>query len=73
MKEYKGQKYDVFPVGLLERYHESMILRRIEPPPPPVGDEEDEFDIEEVLDSRLFNREVKYLVCWKSYRLDDVT
>src|SRR5437762_1515114 len=73
MKEYKGQKHDVFPVGLLERYHESTIPGRVEPPPPPVGDEEDEFDMEEVLDSRLFNREVKYLVRWKGYGPDDVT
>ena len=46
---------------------------RVEPPPPPVGDKEDEFDMEEVLDSRLFNREVKYLVRWKGYGPDDVT
>ena len=65
MKEYKGQKHDVFPVGLLERYHESTIPGHVEPPPPPVGDEEDEYDLEEVLDSKVINREVKYMVRWK--------
>ena len=62
MKEYKGQKHDVFPVELLERYHESTIPGHIEPPLPLVSDEEDEFNMEEVLDNRLFNREVKYLM-----------
>ena len=62
MKEYKGQKYDVFPVRLLKRYHESTIPGHVKPPPPLVNDEEDEFNMEEVLDNRLVNREVKYLV-----------
>ena len=73
MKEYKDQKHDVFPVRLLEQYHESTIPGCVEPPPPPVGDEEDEFDMKEVLDSRLFNHEVKYLVHWKGYGLDNIT
>ena len=30
-----------------------------------VGDEEDEYDLEEVLDSKVVNREVKYMVRWK--------
>ena len=72
MKEYKGQKHNVFPVRLLERYHESTIPECIEPPPLPVGNKEDEFDMEKVLDSRLFNREVKYLMHWKGYRSDDI-
>ena len=63
MKEYKDQKHDVFPFGLLERYHESTIPGCVESLSPLVSNEEDEFNIEKVLDSRLFNHEVKYLVC----------
>ena len=73
MKEYKSQKHNVFPIRLLEWYHESTIPRYVKPPPPLVGDEEDKYNMEEVLDSRLVNQEVKYLVYWKSYELDNVT
>ena len=45
MKEYKSQKHNVFPVGLLEQYHESTIPGHVEPPPPLVSNEEDEFNM----------------------------
>src|SRR5436309_12449459 len=51
LKEYKERKHDVFLVSLLEPYHESMILGRVQPPPPPVNDEEDLYELENVLDS----------------------
>ena len=73
LKEYKGRKYDVFPVGLLEPYRESSIPGRSDPPVPPVGDEEDEYELEDVLDSKVEGRVVKYLVRWKGYSPDDIT
>ena len=53
LKEYKGRKHDVFPVSLLEPYHESTIPSHVQPPPPPVNDEEDLYELEDVLDSKV--------------------
>src|SRR5216110_35377 len=49
LTEYKGRKHDVFPVSLLEPYHESTIPGRVQPPSPPVDDEEDLYELEDVL------------------------
>ena len=73
LKEYKGRKHDVFPVGLLEPYHESMIPSHVQPPPPPVNDEEDLYELEDVLESKVERCVVKYLVRWKGYGPDDIT
>ena len=53
LKGYKGRKHDVFPVGLLEPYHESTLAGRSKPPPPPINDEEDQYELEDVLDSKV--------------------
>jgi Chromo (CHRromatin Organisation MOdifier) domain len=73
LKGYKGRKHDVFPVNLLEPYHESTIPGRAEPPPPPVNDEGDEWDLEDVFDSKVDNRQVLYMVKWKGYGPDETT
>ena len=73
LKEYKEYKHDVFPIGLLEPYHESTIPGRVEPPPPPVNDEVDQYELEDVLDSKVDRRIVKYLVRWSGYGPDDIT
>ena len=43
----------MFPVGLLEPYHESMISGHVQPPPPPVDNEEDLYELEDILDSKV--------------------
>jgi hypothetical protein len=73
LKEYRGRKHDVFPVSLLEPYHRSTIPGRVEPPPPHDNDEDEEYDLEDVLDSKVERRVVKYMVRWKGYGPDEVT
>ena len=59
LKENRGQKHNVFPVGLLEPYHESTIPGRVEPPLPHNDDENDVYNLEDVLDSKVEHRVVK--------------
>ena len=73
LKEYKEWKHDMFLVSLLEPYHESMIPSCVQPPPPPVNDEEDLYELEDFLDSKVEWHVVKYLVRWKGYSPDDIT
>jgi len=60
--------HDVFHVSLLEKYTPSAIPgRTIEPPPPVVVDDSLEYEVESILDSRIRNRQLQYLVHWKDY------
>jgi hypothetical protein len=73
-----SQIHDVFHVDLLEPFVANRIQGRIVPPPPPesVIDESgvhDEFEVEEVLDSRLRRGKLEYLVHWKGYGIADRT
>jgi hypothetical protein len=73
-----SQMHDVFHVDLLEPFIENTIEGRIVPPPPTVSvtDESgvhDEFEVEEVLDSRLRRGKLEYLVHWKGYGIKDRT
>ena len=62
----------MFPVRLLEPYHQSTIPGRAEPPPPRDDDDEDNvYDLEDMLDSKVEHRVVKYMVRWKGYGPDD--
>ena len=65
--------HNVFHVSLLEPYIENSIPDRETPPPPPVGDDLDLYEAEAILDSRLKNRKVEYLVQWTGYGPDDRT
>ena len=45
----------------------------ITPPPPPIiRDGIPEYEIERILDSRVFRERLEYLVCWKGYGAADV-
>lgn len=60
--------HPVFHVRLLEPYHPNRIQGRTQPPPPPeVIEEENEYEIGEILDSRIIRRKLQYLVHWKGY------
>ena len=62
------QIHDVFHVSLLDPAKENTIPDRIQSPPPPVIlDNEAEFEVEEVLDSKVSRRRLFYLVKWLGY------
>jgi hypothetical protein len=51
----------VFHVFLLEPYHTSIIPRKIHDPPPPIEiDGEHEYEVEDILDSRIFNQLLQF-------------
>ncbi len=53
----------MFHVSLLEPYHASTILRRThELPPPIIVDDEQKYEVEEILDSRISHCQLQYLV-----------
>ena len=70
----KGQ-HPVFHVSQLEPGTPNEIPDRIQPPPPPVEiDQELEYEITEVLDSKIDNRrrcKLLYLVRWSGYEGTD--
>ena len=67
--------HPVFPVIKLDRYEEDPIPgRRPDPPPEPeIIDDEPEWEVEEILDSRRFGRwkKLQYFVRWKGYGPQD--
>ena len=62
--------HDVFHIDLLTPYHETDIHGpNFTQPPPDLIDGEEEYEVEEILDSRQWGRrrKVQYLVKWKGY------
>jgi len=61
--------HPVFHVSLLERFQANTIEGRTVPAPPPIEiDGELEWEVEEILDSRLFRKShLQYRVQWKGY------
>jgi hypothetical protein len=60
--------HDVFHVSLLEPYFPNSIPGRTQEPPPPVTIEgETEYEVNEILDSKILRRRLLYLVDWKGY------
>ena len=62
--------HDIFHIDLLTPYHE-MTLHGLNysRPPPDLVDNQEEYEVEKILDSRQFSRRQKlqYLVKWKGY------
>ena len=57
--------HPVFHVSLLSRYRANTIQGRQQPPPPPVEvDGEMEWEVKEVLDSRIHRGKLQYFVDW---------
>jgi hypothetical protein len=67
--------HPVFHVSILEPSTPNSIPNCIQPPPPPViKDEEPEYEISEILDSKLDKRQackLLYLVQWSGYEGTD--
>jgi hypothetical protein len=67
--------HPVFHVSMLEPSIPNSVLNCIQPPPPPVIiDEEPEYEISEILDSKLDKRracKLLYLVQWSGYEGTD--
>ena len=68
--------HPVFHVSQLEPATPNTILNQIQPPPPPIEiDGEPEFEISEILDSKIDNRrrlcKLLYLVRWAGYEGTD--
>jgi hypothetical protein len=56
----------MFHVSLLESYHTSTIPRRIHDPSSPI-EVNGEYELVDILDSRISNCQLQYLVHWHEY------
>jgi hypothetical protein len=63
--------HPVFHVSLLEPYKAPSIARTPPPPPPVVIDSEQEFEVEQILDSKFIRNRLFYLVKWMGYSISE--
>ena len=68
-----GKVHPVFHISLLEQYSQNKIPDRRTPTPPPVDIEENIWEIESILSSRVRRKKVEYLVKWVGYGPDENT
>jgi hypothetical protein len=71
------QVHNVFHMHKLEPWKTNTIKNRIlHPPPPDIIEGEEEYEAEQILDSRIFGRKypiIKYQVRWKGYPPEEDT
>jgi len=67
--------HPVFNESLLSPYTPPHFPIQQSPPPPPpeIIDGSEEFEVEEILDSRFYRNQLQYLVKWKGYPSEDNT
>jgi hypothetical protein len=66
--------HNVFHVSLLEPYHENQIPERHREPPALVEIEgQEEFEVQEVLDSKKIRGKLMYLIFWQGYPPSEAT
>jgi hypothetical protein len=62
--------HPVFHISLLKPYKKSSISSRFQVPPPPIEIErQEEFEVLEILDSRIIRTKLEYLVQWQGYNV----
>ena len=70
-----GQVHPVFSVTLLPPHDDDPITEHQEchllPPPLVVHNSVEEYEVEKILNSRIFCGKVKYLVHWKGYGVEE--
>ena len=60
--------YPVFHCSLLENFRDSELPGRTQPAPLPVIiDDEQEWEVEEILDCRRHRKKLQYLIKWKGF------
>jgi hypothetical protein len=67
--------HPVFHVSLLEPYRENTIKGRVQPPPPPPDeiDGELEYEVKEILDSKIVRGKLQYYIDWEGYTPEERT
>ena len=65
--------HPVVHVSSLEPHYEDEFGRKQPPPPPVTIDNEEEYEVEEILDKRKHYRKIQYLVKWKGYSLSEAS
>ena len=59
---------NTFRISLLELYHDNKFSsQRTEPPPPIIIEGEPEYELEQIIDSRLHYRKLRYRAKWTGY------
>ena len=70
-----GNIHPIFSVTLLHPFKGDLIAecQECHPPPPPliVRDGIEEYEVEKILDSRIFHGKVEYLGRWKGYGVEE--
>jgi len=61
--------HNTFYISLLEPWNANTFPSRQLPPPPSpeVINEEEHFEVQEILDSRFVRNKLKFLISWKGY------
>jgi len=64
--------HPVFPVVKLMLAPQDQFGRHNKPPPPPeIVDDEEHYEVEKILDSRLYRGKLQYLVKWKGFGYEE--
>jgi hypothetical protein len=70
------QVHNVFHVSLLRPYKNPTQVdpyHQLQPPPPVIINDREEYEVEEILDKRIYYNHPQYLVKWHGYDLNDAT
>ena len=64
--------HNTFHISLLEPYQDNRFPSQIKQPPPRIQiEEEDEYELEEIIDSRLHYNKLQYRAKWKGYSAEN--
>ena len=66
------RSHPVFHVSVLRRYNHDEN-REVPPPPPVIINNEIEYEVEKILDTRIRRNKNQYLIKWKGYPMYDST